>query len=194
MSSARRLLLAQADAAHLGDRVDAVGEEVATPALVREAERVTHGDARLLHRDVDASAGNPIDVARRVDARHRGAEVARRPGRSRAGRPGRRPRRARARPCCPDGRPPPAPTPRRWPRPTTSVHVRPRAGRARRARACAPDATLHARATASRSASRSPISASRKGSRPGARVDEVHLARRAPRTCTRTRSRSRRRR
>ena len=35
------------------------GQELGDLPLVGEAERVAHGDARLLHRDV-ASAGNPI--------------------------------------------------------------------------------------------------------------------------------------
>ena len=72
--SARSLLLAEPDAAHLGDREDPIRKEPGDLALVREPERVAHGDARLFHRH--ARERREADhVARRVHARDGGSVV-----------------------------------------------------------------------------------------------------------------------
>ena len=60
--------LAEAHAAHLGDRVDAVGQEARHALLVREAERAAHGHPCLLHRG-RGERGESDHVARGVDAR-----------------------------------------------------------------------------------------------------------------------------
>ena len=190
MPAPHGLVLGEPDAAHLGDRVDAVGVELRNLALVREPERVAHRDARLLHRDRSRAPGTRRRrPPRRCSAPRCGSR--RRPRRSHARRPRRRRPRARARRCCPSGRPRPAPCP-----PSISRARGQRRSRARRR----PRATCSSfRSRWSRtpsaviaSASRSPISASRNGSSAGRGLDQVHLDARAPRTCTRTRNRSRR--
>ena len=70
----RRILLRQADAAHLRDRVDAVGQEVAHLSLVGEAEGMAHRDASLLHRG-RRERRETDDIARGVHARARGSIV-----------------------------------------------------------------------------------------------------------------------
>src|SRR6476659_10003409 len=72
--SARSLLLAEPDTAHLGDREDPIGKEPGDRALVRYPERVAHRDARLLHRH-GRGRREADPVARPVHARAGGSVV-----------------------------------------------------------------------------------------------------------------------
>ena len=161
--------------------------------LVVEAERVTHGDARLLHRR-RRERRQADHVARREDARH--ADVSemprrRRPGPARRSRP--RPPRDRGASVLPTR-----------PAVTSTFSVGDLGARGHRADegVAAPSDGLGAlaevrrsrRASAIPAVIRSTISASRNGRSGRRALDQVHLGARAPRTSRRTRSRSRRRR